>query len=39
MYRLNGDDLETHYRYVLESLGKAKGMLGGRAIHEESRYH
>jgi type I restriction enzyme M protein len=23
------DELETHYRHVLESLGKAKGMLGG----------
>ena len=24
----DGDDLETHYRHVLESLGKQKGMLG-----------
>ncbi len=26
----DGDELETHYRHVLESLGKQKGMLGGR---------
>lgn len=25
----DGDELETHYRHVLESLGKEKGMLGG----------
>lgn len=24
----SGDDLETHYRHVLETLGKAPGMLG-----------
>jgi type I restriction enzyme M protein len=24
----DGDELETHYRHVLESLGKEKGMLG-----------
>ena len=24
----DGDDLETHYRHILESLGKQKGMLG-----------
>ena len=24
----DGDDLETHYRHVLETLGKQKGMLG-----------
>jgi len=24
----DGDDLETHYRHVLENLGKQKGMLG-----------
>src|SRR5512135_2419987 len=24
----DGDELETHYRHVLESLGKQKGMLG-----------
>jgi len=23
----DGDELETHYRHVLESLGKQKGML------------
>jgi hypothetical protein len=28
LMRLDGDELETHYRHVLESLGKAKGMLG-----------
>ena len=28
LIRLDGDELETHYRHVLESLGKAKGMLG-----------
>jgi len=28
LLRLDGDELETHYRHVLESLGKAKGMLG-----------
>ena len=37
LIRLDGDELETHYRHVLESLGKQKGMLGGRAIDEESR--
>jgi len=26
--RLDGNELETHYRHVLESLGKEKGMLG-----------
>ena len=25
---MDGDELETHYRHVLESLGKQKGMLG-----------
>lgn len=25
---LDGDPLETHYRHILETLGKAKGMLG-----------
>ena len=24
----HGDELETHYRHVLETLGKPKGMLG-----------
>ncbi|MDE1820920.1 MAG: SAM-dependent DNA methyltransferase [Euryarchaeota archaeon] len=28
LLRRSGDDLETHYRHVLESLGKEKGMLG-----------
>src|SRR5918993_171165 len=28
LIRLDGDELETHYRHVLESLGKQKGMLG-----------
>jgi len=27
--RLDGDELETHYRHVLESLGKQKGMFAG----------
>jgi type I restriction enzyme M protein len=26
--RLDDDELETHYRHILESLGKQKGMLG-----------
>ncbi len=28
LLKRSGDDLETHYRHVLESLGKEKGMLG-----------
>ena len=28
MLARDGDELETHYRHVLESLGKQKGMLG-----------
>jgi len=28
LLRLDGDELETHYRHVLESLGKQKGILG-----------
>jgi len=28
LLKRDGDELETHYRHVLESLGKAKGMLG-----------
>jgi type I restriction enzyme M protein len=28
LIRLEGDDLETHYRHTLEELGKRKGMLG-----------
>jgi len=26
--KLDGDDLETHYRHTLEELGKRSGMLG-----------
>ena len=29
LMRLDGDELETHYRHVLESLAKQKGMLAG----------
>ena len=32
LMRLDGEELETHYRDVLESLGKQKGMLGGSII-------
>lgn len=35
--RLDGDELETRYRHVLESLGKQKGVLRDRAILEEPR--
>jgi len=28
LLKRDGDELETHYRHVLESLGKKKGMLG-----------
>jgi len=28
LMRLDGDELETHYRHVIETLGKQKGMLG-----------
>jgi len=28
LLRLEGDDLEIHYRHCLEELGKQKGMLG-----------
>ena len=28
LLKRSGDDLETHYRHILESLGKEKGMLG-----------
>jgi type I restriction enzyme M protein len=31
LMRLDGDELETHYRHVLESLGKDKSMFSGRA--------
>ncbi|GLI52946.1 hypothetical protein TISLANDTSLP1_06390 [Thermodesulfovibrio yellowstonii] len=30
----DGDSLEVHYRHILESLGKKKGMLGLLAVHE-----
>ncbi len=28
LLKLDGDDLETHYRHTLEELGKRSGMLG-----------
>lgn len=28
LLKREGDDLETHYRHILEELGKSKGMLG-----------
>lgn len=28
LQNLDGDDLEIHYRHILENLGKSKGMLG-----------
>src|SRR5512140_3227069 len=28
LVKIDGDDLETHYRHTLEELGKRKGMLG-----------
>jgi type I restriction enzyme M protein len=28
LVKLDGDDLETHYRHTLEELGKRSGMLG-----------
>jgi type I restriction enzyme M protein len=28
LLKRDGDELETHYRHVLESLGKEKGMPG-----------
>src|SRR5688500_11351398 len=28
LLKLDGDDLEIHYRHLLETLGKKKGMLG-----------
>ncbi len=28
LMKLDGDELETHYRHTLEQLGKQKGMLG-----------
>jgi type I restriction enzyme M protein len=35
LMRLDGDELETHYRHALESLGKQKGMLGSLAVNLE----
>jgi hypothetical protein len=34
--RLDGDELETHYRHVLEALGTQKGMLGSLPINLEN---
>jgi type I restriction enzyme M protein len=34
--RLDGDELETHYRHVLESLGKEKGLLGAPLVNLEN---
>ena len=34
--RLDGDELETHYRHVLESLGREMGMLGVIAVNLEN---
>jgi type I restriction enzyme M protein len=36
LLKRDGDELETHYRPVLESLGKEKGMGAGRLHHERS---
>jgi type I restriction enzyme M protein len=36
LMRLDGDELETHYRHVLESLGKEKGMLGSIQVNLEN---
>jgi hypothetical protein len=35
--RRDGDELETHYRHVLESLGKEKGMPGSLPVNLENR--
>ena len=35
LMRLDGDELETHYRHVLESLGKQKGMLDAPLVNLE----
>jgi len=36
LMRLDGDELETHYRHVIESLAKQKGMLGARLVNLEN---
>jgi len=36
LMRLDSDGLETHYRHVLESLGKEKGMLGAPLVNLEN---
>jgi type I restriction enzyme M protein len=36
LLKRDGDELETHYRHVLESLGKEKGMLGAPSINLEN---
>ena len=36
LMRLDGEGLETHYRHVLESLGKQKGMLGSPLVNLEN---
>ena len=33
---LDGDELETHFRHGLESLGKQKGMLGAPLVNLEN---
>lgn len=36
LIKRDGDELETHYRHVLEPLGKQKGMLGVLPINLEN---
>jgi type I restriction enzyme M protein len=36
LLKRDGDELETHYRHVLESLGKEKGMLGAPLVNLEN---
>jgi type I restriction enzyme M protein len=36
LMRLGGDEWATHYRHVLESLGKQKGMLGSLEVNLEN---
>ena len=36
LLKRDGDELETHYRHVLESLGKQKGMLGSPLVKLEN---
>lgn len=36
LMRLDGDEMETHYRHVLESLGKQKGMLDAPLVNLEN---